>query len=102
MSHVEHQARRSGKLRHAILGRRGDAEDPRDLSLEIADQCQFPDVRQSGRAVAFGGRETAVLVVRLGGLEVHYEAPRSFYLVGIALAAALLHSGLVFRAVARL
>src|SRR5438876_11556126 len=75
MPHVNHQARRSRELRHAILGRCGDAEDPLDLSLEIADQRQLPDGRQSGRAVTLGGSEIAVLVVRLGGFEAHDEAP---------------------------
>src|SRR6266850_8022106 len=94
MSHVQYQARRSGELRHAILGRLGDAEDPRDLSFEIADKCQLTDGGQSGGAVAFGGRETAELetagrVVRLRGLEAHNEAPRSGDRDGIARAAAL-------------
>src|SRR5213592_19262 len=75
MSHVQHEARRSRELRNAILGRRGDVEDPRDLSLEIADQRQLPDGRQFGCAVTLGGSEIAVLVVRLGGLEAHDEAP---------------------------
>src|SRR2546425_6871714 len=81
MFHVEHEARRSGELRHAILGRCGEAEDPSDLSLEIADQCQLPDGRQSGRAVAFGGRETAVLVVRLRSEEHTSELQSLAYLV---------------------
>src|SRR5437773_4193828 len=84
MPHVQHEARGSGELRHAILRRRGDAKDPRDLSLEITDQCQLPDGRQSGRAVAFGGSEIAVLVVRLGGLEAHDEVSRSGDHDGIA------------------
>ena len=84
MSHVQHEARRSGELRDAILGRCGDAEDPRDLSLEIADERQLPDGRQSGRALTLGGSESAVLVVRLGGLEAHDEAPRSGDRDGIA------------------
>src|SRR5881396_131126 len=84
MSHVQHEARGSRELRHAILGPRGDAEDPSDLSLEIADQGQLPNGRQSGGAVAFGERETAVLVVRLGGLDAHDEAPRSGDRDGIA------------------
>src|SRR5438876_1164308 len=84
MPHVQHEARGSRELRHAILGRRGEAEDPRDLSLEIADQCHLPDGRQSGGAVAFGGSEIAVLVVCLGGLEAHDQASRSGDRDGIA------------------
>src|SRR5437667_11682848 len=93
MSHVQHEARGSRELGHSILGPCGDVEDPRDLSLEIADQRQLPDGRQSGRALTLGGSEIAVLVMRLGGLEAHDEAPppppRSGGRDGTAWAAAL-------------